>query len=56
MKLTNVIFDGIDHKDAPDYTDAFIVSAERDGVPLTEAEIDALDPELVYQLLIDYLY
>lgn len=55
---TNIQFDGIDHKDAPDYCDAHIVSADKNGEPMTEEEIEQLneDSDLVYELLMDYLY
>jgi len=57
-KITNVTFDGIDHNDYPDYVDAYVVSADIDGRPMTEEEIDELngDSDLVYDLLMDYLY
>ena len=51
-------WDGIDHSDAPDYCDAYIVSAERDGVELSEEEIEEInnDSELKYELLMEYLH
>ena len=58
MKLSNVQFEDIDHKDAPDFVDAFVSYAEEDGEPLTEAELEELneDSDRVYELLMDYLY
>ena len=48
---TNIVvieWDGIDHSDHPDYCDAYIVRAERDGVELTDEEIvGGLDSEPV---------
>jgi len=57
-KITDVVFEGIDYSDAPDFCDAYIVSAELDGVPMTEAQIEALneDHDYVYELLMNYLY
>lgn len=46
--LTDVIIDGVDPKDYPDFCDAFIVSCCIDGKEATEEEIDALDGEQVY--------
>ena len=46
--LTDVIIDGVDTKDYPDFCDAFIVSCCIDGKEATEEEIDALDGEQVY--------
>ena len=39
MKVENIQIDGINHYDYPDYCDAYCVSAERDGIPLTEEEL-----------------
>jgi hypothetical protein len=49
-KIQDVEIEGIDHKDAPKYCDAFIQSAdyvEFDGTvrPLTDLEMDALVEE-----------
>ncbi len=50
-------WDGIDHSDAPDYCDAYIVSAERDGVELTDEEIEELNnSDLKLELLMEHLY
>ena len=53
-KITDVELDGIDHKDAPDYCDAFVYSAEYKGRKATEAELDAIndDSEFVYEQVI----
>ena len=47
--LTDVIIDGVDPSDYPDFCDAFIVSCCIDGKEATEEEIDALDGEQVYE-------
>ena len=56
--FTDVAFEGIDHRDYPDYCDAFIASAEYDGRDLSDEELDELneDSDLVYELLTDNLY
>ena len=56
--ITNVKFEGIDHKDYPDYCDAYIVSADYNGEPMTDEQIEDLaeDTDLVYDLLIEHLY
>ena len=56
--FTDVSFEGIDHRDYPDYCDAFIASAEYDGRELSDEELDELndDSDLVYELLTDNLY
>jgi len=41
--ITNVKFDDVFHWDYPEYCDAFIASAEINGVPLTESELDELN-------------
>lgn len=54
-RVTNIEFDGIDPKDRPDYSDAFIQSAEIDGRPLTDEELDELneDRDFVHEKLLD---
>ena len=57
-KIDNVVFDGIDHRDAPDYSDAYIVSADYDGEPMTEQQIEEMngDGDFVYEALMEWLY
>jgi hypothetical protein len=56
-KIKSIEFDGIDYTDAPDYCDAYIVSAEYDGEGMTEEQIESLndDRDFVYQMLMEYL-
>jgi hypothetical protein len=57
MKYFNVEFDDVHGWDAPDFCDAFISYAEHeDGTPLTEEELEAIEPDQVYDLLMNYLY
>ena len=57
-ELSNVEFEGIDHGDAPDYCDSYIVRAVYKGLDLTEEELEELneDDDLKFQLLEDWLY
>jgi len=56
-KIKSIEFDGIYYTDAPDYCDAYIVSAEYDGEEMTEEQIESLndDRDFVYQMLMEYL-
>jgi hypothetical protein len=54
--ITNVEFENIDYSDYPDFCDAYIVSADLDGVPMNEAQLESLnDSDLRYELLMDYI-
>jgi hypothetical protein len=57
-KVSNIVFEDVDHSDAPDYCDAHIVSAEYDGVEMTDEQIELLnnDSDFVYDSLIASLY
>jgi len=46
--ISDLVIDGVDMRDYPDFVDAFIVSCSIDGVPATDEEIDALDGSLWY--------
>ena len=56
-KITNIEFDGIDYLDYPDYSDAYIVSADYDGLEMTDSQIEEIneDRDFVYEQLMDYL-
>ena len=62
-RISNIVFDGIDHNDYPKYTDAFIDSAdymEEDGTirKLDEYELDYIQEHetmFLYDKLMDYL-
>jgi hypothetical protein len=43
--IDNIDLDGIDPKDAPDYSDAFICSAHYDGQKMTEAQLDKINDD-----------
>ena len=57
-KITNVVLDGINLEDYPEFCDAFIVSADYDGEPMTDDQIDKLneDSDLVYTKIEDFLF
>ena len=57
-KINNVVFEGIDMSDYPKFCDAYIESAEINGVPATDAELDIMqnDGETFYDLLSDYIH
>lgn len=58
MEIDNIEFDGVDYNDYPDFCDAFISYAERNGIPLNDRELDKLndDRDFVYNSLINYLF
>jgi len=53
LTFTNVVFENINFNDYPKFVDANIVSADLNGVSLTELEIDNLNEnqEIVNELL-----
>ena len=57
-KIENIEFDGIDYKDAPDFCDAFISSADYNGIALSEDELDIVnkDSDFVHDKLYEHLY
>jgi len=56
-KIDNIEIDGIDTKDYPDFCDAYISSADYDGKPMTDKQLDELneDGDYVYGHIMDYL-
>jgi hypothetical protein len=56
-KIDNIEIDGIDTKDYPDFCDAYISSADYDGVPMTDKQLDEIneDGDYVYEHIMDYL-
>jgi len=56
--IDNVYVQGIDTLDYPDFCDAYIESADYDGVAMTEEELEELneDGDFVYQCLTNQLY
>lgn len=58
--ITNLIFEGIDYNDYPDFCDIFVTYAERDGVPMSEEEIEELNSyentDFIHEKLFDWFY
>ena len=52
--IDNIEIDGIDTRDYPDFTDAFIVSADYEGKPMTEEQLDILNED--YSFVHDCVY
>lgn len=57
-KIDNIVFEDVDRLDYPDFCDAFISSADLDGISMTEDELNEIneDSEFVHEKLFDYLY
>ena len=57
-KIDNVSVDGIDTKDYPDFCDAYIESADYDGEPMTEEQLEEInnDGEYVLKAVYNYLF
>ena len=57
-KITNVVLDGIDSDDYPDFCDTYIVSADYDGEPMSDDQIDKLneDSDLIYTKIEEFLF
>ena len=56
--IDNIEVDGIDTKDYPDFCDAFIASADYDGKPMTDEQLEKLneDSDFVYQKVQELLF
>jgi hypothetical protein len=54
--ISNIEFKGINHRDYPDYCDAYIVSAEYDGKEMTQEQIEMIDGDFVYEKLIEQIF
>lgn len=54
--ISNIEFKGINHRDYPDYCDAYIVSAEYDCEQMTQEQIEMLDADFVYEKLIEQIF
>jgi hypothetical protein len=54
--ISNIEFKGINHRDYPDYCDAYIVSAEYDGKEMAQEQIEMLDSDFVYEKLMEQIF
>ena len=48
-KIDNIEIDGINTKDYPDFCDAYISSADYDGVPMTDKQLDEINEDGDFQ-------
>jgi len=58
-KITNIGIDGIDFNDAYDFVDAFICSADLDGVKMTDDQLDYLNEnhsDFVYDSVLNFIH
>lgn len=55
-KITNIEFKGINHRDYPDYCDAYIVSAEYDGKEMTQEQIEMIDADFFSEKLMEQIF
>lgn len=57
-KIDNVEVDGIDTKDYPDFCDAYIESADYDGVPMTDEQLEEInnDRDFILDKVYEHLF
>ena len=57
-KIDNIQFEDVNFSDFPDFSNAFISSADYEGREMTEEELDEInkDRDFVYEKLLEYLY
>ena len=60
-KIDDVVVEGINHSDAPDYCDAYVASAKYDDPvkgyrDLTEDELESLDSEWVHGQVEEWIH
>lgn len=56
--INNIEVGGIDTKDYPDFCDAYILSADYDGKPMSDSQLDNLNEDrgFVYECVLDWLF
>ena len=57
-KIDNIYIGGINTNDYPDFSDAFILSADYEGKPMNEKQLDLIneDTDFVHQFVINNLF
>jgi hypothetical protein len=57
-KIDNIEMEDVNSWDYPDFTDAFISSADYDGVPMTDKQLNIIndDFQFRYECVENYLY
>jgi len=53
--IEDIVIEGVDHNDHPDYCDAYISDACIDGEQLTQLQLENLTPDYVYEQVMDSL-
>ena len=48
-KITNIVMDNVNWSDYPDFVDAYIESADYNGEPMTEAQLDDLNDDFDFR-------
>ena len=48
-QISNIEIDGLDHRDYPDYVDAFISNARVDGRLATDEELDQMNDDAQFR-------
>ena len=57
--INNVVVNGIDYKDYPDFCDAYISEADYDGNPMSDEMLDDLNTDyrdFVYEKVYSHLF
>lgn len=44
-QITNVVLEGVDLNDRPDFTDAYIQSADYKGAPMSEEQLEEINED-----------
>ena len=57
-KIDNIEFGDVWYEDAMNFSDAFIVSADYNGKPMNDAQLDVInnDSEFIHEQLIKFLF
>ena len=55
--IDNIVLSGVNGNDYPDYCDAFIESADYNGVPMTDDQLDEINEnsDFIYECVINRL-
>ena len=56
--IDNVVLGDVDYNDAPDFCDAYIESADYDGIPMDSEQLDWIneDSQFIYEVVISQIY
>lgn len=56
--IDNIVLGDIDYNDAPDFCDAYIESADYDGIPMDSEQLDWIneDSQFIYEAVIRQIY